>query len=432
MLVLFSRRFANRITATSPRFLLMLIATGSAGLIGLPMATRADIAYDNTHSYLTNYYASVREFGDEIKLSGISSNITDFQFEYFGDFSPTGRESARLRFYANDGPGIPPKPDTILTPGTVLYDSGPLPIAPGFNALEVSRISVTVPSRFTWTVEFAGLAGTDGSKAGLVFFDPPTLGSSFDDFWQRSGTTWSLFRFNGRPIANFGGRALVPDAPFTVSPPTRLTNGQIQLKFTGPIGRSFLLEFSTNSVDWSPINTNRLVVGTAEYIDAQATNFTQHFYRAALFPDTLQLTANERLSDGRTRLEFNGPPNAVYEIQGSNDSINWTAIIKGTIPAGKIEYVTDLSQSSFSTYRVVLISLPPVTLSSDMRFTNNLFLVDLGGPPGHRYVVQSSTNFVDWTSVNTNIFSFTSGGATYIDMTATTTAKRFYRAFLAP
>ena len=432
MLVLFLRRFGNRKNPPSSRNFLALIAMVLAGQIGLPFAARAEIAYDNTHSYLTNFYASLREIGDEIKLSGLSSNITDFQFEYFGDFSPTGRETARLRFYVNDGPGIPPKPDTIFTPQTVLYDSGPLPIAPGFNALEVRKISATVPSRFTWTVEFGGLAGTDGSKAGLVFFNPPTVGSSFDDFWQRSGTNWSLFRFDGRPIANFGSRAVAPDAPFTVGPPTRLNNGQIQLQFTGPVGRDFLLEFSTHSVDWAPLSTNRLVVGSAEYLDARATNYNRHFYRAALLPETLQLAKNERLSDGRTRLEFSGPPNAVYEIQGSNDSINWTAIIKGVIPAGTIEFVTEPSQSSFSAYRVVLVSPPPVTLSSDVRFTNNLFLVDLGGPPGRRYVVQASTNCVDWTSVSTNIFSFTSGGATYIDTAANSTAQRFYRAFLAP
>ena len=54
---------------------------------------------------VASYYASVKEFGDEVNL-GLNNRLLDsLTFEYYGDFTANGDEKALVRIYANDGAG---------------------------------------------------------------------------------------------------------------------------------------------------------------------------------------------------------------------------------------------------------------------------------------------------------------------------------------
>lgn len=197
-----------------------------AGSIGRGNA--AEIVYDNTSNDLGNVSLSLpTEFGDEIHLQpGLARLVTQFYFEYFGDFTPSGDEAVRVRFYANDGPNAVPG---VLTPmpQTLLYDSGFLPISPNFNAVTLSLPAVLVPDSFTWTVLFAGLSGAEGDQGELRVFSPPTVGrflgrdssgndiiGSYNDFWELVGGTWQLRTIdNGAVPANFVARVSAEVVP---------------------------------------------------------------------------------------------------------------------------------------------------------------------------------------------------------------------------
>jgi len=62
-----------------------------------------------------------------------------------------------------------------------------------------------------------------------------------------------------------------------------LTNGAPLLQLTGPSGYNYLLQTSTNLVDWTPLTLLADWNGTVSYIDSPVTNSTQQFYRAVLF-----------------------------------------------------------------------------------------------------------------------------------------------------
>src|SRR5689334_20514961 len=62
------------------------------------------VVYEDSGSYSGKFNLSANEYGDEIILLGNAHFVTKFQFEYVGNFTPQGDESARLRFYANSGP----------------------------------------------------------------------------------------------------------------------------------------------------------------------------------------------------------------------------------------------------------------------------------------------------------------------------------------
>src|SRR5262245_41869420 len=92
--------------------------------LSLPLA--ATTIYDNSaNDTLTRFYAAPNlEIGDQIILSGTERLMTGFSFEYFGQnpvlgTSFEGPVSAKLRFYAMDGPTF----NGQTSPGTLLFTS---------------------------------------------------------------------------------------------------------------------------------------------------------------------------------------------------------------------------------------------------------------------------------------------------------------------
>src|SRR5688500_19074757 len=84
-------------------------------------AAPAEIIYDNSTTFEDSFNDSRLETGDEVNVAGTARFITGFAFEYFAEFTPTGDETARVRFYEMNGtPGANP----FATPGTLFYDSG--------------------------------------------------------------------------------------------------------------------------------------------------------------------------------------------------------------------------------------------------------------------------------------------------------------------
>jgi hypothetical protein len=164
----------------------------------------------NNGPQLAHFYS--REFGDEINFAGADRIITDFQFEYYGDFASAFGRTGRIRFYRNDGPG------TYATPHTLLYDSGTFFINSGYNTKWITGLAVEVPNTITWSVEFSGVSDAAGDRAGLLFYHPPTTGTSARDFWAVFNGEWRLYHFGGttfKPEANFGARIIAVPEPST-------------------------------------------------------------------------------------------------------------------------------------------------------------------------------------------------------------------------
>src|SRR5687767_11220460 len=78
----------------------------------------AEIVYNNTTNNLRLTFTNNFEFGDQVILGGTARQLTSFALEYSGtNFS--GNETARVRFYKNDGPGSGGQ----ASPGTLMWDS---------------------------------------------------------------------------------------------------------------------------------------------------------------------------------------------------------------------------------------------------------------------------------------------------------------------
>ena len=77
-------------------------------------------------------------------------------------------------------------------PGTLLFESGTFSLQNKYNTVTIHGLGVELPagtSEVTWSVEFLNLGV---GRSGLLLYDPPTLGDSHDDFWEKINGEWEL------------------------------------------------------------------------------------------------------------------------------------------------------------------------------------------------------------------------------------------------
>ena len=146
--------------------------------------------------------------------------IDSFRFEYFLSANANGNETAVLTLYANDGPTITRTVDgttfDVQAPQTVLYTSPILTLGTGYQTAEASGfVPFDVPNTFTWTVKLSGIEATE--VAGLLVYNPPTVGSSFTDFWQNNSGTWNTYLLDNGVAANFAARVTAVPEPTTLA-----------------------------------------------------------------------------------------------------------------------------------------------------------------------------------------------------------------------
>jgi len=181
------------------------------------------IVYDNTATDLNRIVVANNgtEIGDEVTLDPASTqrSLLDFKFEYFLSGNAAGGETAQLFIRQNNGPVVTEDNGTIAAnaPGTVLYTSPVLSLAPGVNYATATPVpnSVTLTGDFTWSVVFQGI--NTGEIAGLRIYNPPTKGSSFSDFWQMNNGTWNAYTLADGIPANFAARVTAVPEPTTIA-----------------------------------------------------------------------------------------------------------------------------------------------------------------------------------------------------------------------
>jgi hypothetical protein len=74
------------------------------------------------------------------------------------------------------------------------------------------------------------------------------------------------------------------DQPFHVVAKRRFPDGRFKLSFFGPTDRRYLIERSSDLVDWTPVATHTNAIGTFDIVDAEAVGAPHRFYRAVEAP----------------------------------------------------------------------------------------------------------------------------------------------------
>jgi hypothetical protein len=241
----------------------------------LAISTRGAIVYENATTFEGLFNDSKLENGDQLNLVGSQRLITDFSFEYFGDFAITGDEKARVRFYEmNSAPGDNP----FATPGTLLYESASFNINSGYGTVSITNLAVFLPANtFTFSVEFTGIAATE--SVGLLYYDPPTVGSSDAYFWEKENGVWTAVATDDAGN-NFAAQVKAELALYISQVQTVPTGAAVTLSNTTP-GRTYTLEYKTDvtQTGWTRGSSVVASGSSVTIIDTTAGSATFRLYR---------------------------------------------------------------------------------------------------------------------------------------------------------
>jgi hypothetical protein len=218
-------------------------------------AQQKEIIYDNSTTYTGSLSDFKGEFGDQVDFAGENRTLSSFAIEFFVKYTIADfDETARVRLYANDGEQYSEFLDS-RRPGTVLYDSGRFFVNPGFQTRTFDHLDIDVPDTVTFTIQFSGLDRAE-EEYGLLIYTPPTVGNSFDDFWGRSATGWTLF---DTPDIKDNYSARFTAIKTTVSQPkiiqTLQVGGDVEITANASVGKTYYLEVKDpvlGPIDWTP------------------------------------------------------------------------------------------------------------------------------------------------------------------------------------
>jgi hypothetical protein len=232
-------------------------------LAGTLSAPAADIVYDNSTNFTLVDYETTDEYGDEVYLAGTSRAITEIQIEYYADFVAQGDEVARVRFYENTGPFWEGNSDYPTPASPPLYEQT-FPIQQGYQVEILTVPNVVVPDHFTWTIQFLGISQTaTNDRAGLLFYDTPTVGSSPADFWEFVPPDgWGAVAVQG-VTNNFGCRILAAPASARISLAISRVGNNVLISW--PSGDpSFALEYKAdlNAATWTAVTQTPTLTGS--------------------------------------------------------------------------------------------------------------------------------------------------------------------------
>lgn len=104
---------------------------------------------------------------------------------------------------------------------------------------------------------------------------------------QDSGVTQLAWSSPSTPSGIIPQSQLYPftgAVPFQLLPTSQLTNGVVRLQLSAPPGKSYLVQWSTNLLDWSPLSTNVPVHPLQTLLEVGVTDFPRQYFRAVQLP----------------------------------------------------------------------------------------------------------------------------------------------------
>ena len=407
------------------RLNLLLRAVFCTLALSMPwFVSAATIVYDNTALAITNgsgnqlYYPSASEYGDEITLTLPNTSaprvLSEFDFYYYySGPSVQSNVTATIRFYQNDGPAD--------APGTLFFTSDPIPLIPGYvlesRALNTAS-NLVAPGKFTWTVQFSNLGAY---QAGLLVYGPPTVGSSYDDFWLNTGGTWTTYRISGAPsdFASRFGASVQVALPTVVYDNTAaaITNGsgnQLYYPSTSEYGDEITLDTNSTARVLSRFDFYYYYSGPSVQSNVTATIRFYDNDGPGDAPGTLFFTSDPiPLRPGYVleTLQFDTASNLVapgtftWTVQFSNLGANQAGLLVYGLPTvgSSFDDFWVNTSGAWTTYRIggepsdfagrfgATVQVVPLNLDSlSLTGGNVTFSVSGGTPP---YQVQLRTNF---------------------------------------
>jgi uncharacterized protein (TIGR03790 family) len=181
----------------------------------------------------------------------------------------------------------------------------------------------------------------------------------------------------------------------------RDANGVFHLLVQTPTGLPYVIEASTNLLDWIPMATNT-VPGLVEFEDPAATNFPSRFYRVmGPVPGVPPaLSADGTAGDGSLQLHLASWPGQPCAVLASTNLTDWAPILTNQA-GGSLDFAdSGATNAGWRFYRAWLVppAAPEFTVLNGATGTT-LVRIDSAVQP---YTVEVTTNGSQWLALSTN------------------------------
>jgi len=149
----------------------------------------------------------------------------------------------------------------------------PLSQTAGFTSNLTLRVTAmgSPPIFYQWRFNDANIPGATSSRLTV------------SDVRAAKEGSYQVVASNGEGAVRSALAVVLLDNPVGIHYNTT-ASCRYHLRLTGPAGRTFILQTSTNLTTWSAVFTNAAPSGIVEFNDAGITNTRSRFYRAALLP----------------------------------------------------------------------------------------------------------------------------------------------------
>jgi len=226
---------------------------------------------------------------------------------------------------------------------------------------------------FTWTAPVSGdvtLALVDGSRglpfavyAGSVPSSLLTLAQAPDSdlyyvahFYAAAGTGYQIAVYDDAGgEGEFGLHLIAPPFPPSLEARglSRLPDG-FHMGIGGASGQSYVLQASTNLVNWDSILVDTMLGNRAEVIDSDSGLFDKRFYRLlpmdALFSQAHLVADPPGRASGGFLVPVKGPAGQPFSLQASTNLVDWVELDRGYLTDRPTE-ILDADQLPLRFYR---------------------------------------------------------------------------------
>ena len=168
-------------------------------------------------------------------------------------------------------------------------------------------------------------------------------------------------------------------------------------------------------------------------VSTAPTNTPNLLYGVNYLPDSFppQMTPGGLDKNGAFTMEVRIPSTLPYVILASTNLMNWRPIFTNSAPPGLLDFIDYDSVSYPARFYRMTWPVPDQSpqLSAPAIAVSGAFQMHVDSTPGLPWAIQSSTDFVNWTSVFTNQIG---GAMNFVDAGIANSSSQFYRAWLVP
>jgi hypothetical protein len=124
-------------------------------------------------------------------------------------------------------------------------------------------------------------------------------------------------------------------------------DGYFQLGIAGQTGQSFVVQASSDLLNWENVTTDTLNSSMTQFLDLEAGKYQRRFYRAVSLDSLLQRQPLRirscTLSTSGFRLALQGNPADSYVVEASTNLVDWIPAASGIIYGNAVEWTDPVS-----------------------------------------------------------------------------------------